>query len=58
VLIVNDVSGGQVFGRADNTVTVLTADGSVTELPPGSKDAVAAGIWTTIASQLPRPPQG
>ena len=36
-----------MFGRADNAVTVLAADGSVTELPPGSKDAVAAGIWTT-----------
>ena len=30
------------------------ADGTVTELPHGSKDAVAAGIWTGIASQLPR----
>jgi phosphopantothenoylcysteine decarboxylase / phosphopantothenate---cysteine ligase len=58
VLVVNDVSGGQVFGRADNTVTVLAADGSVTELPYGSKDAVAAGIWTTIASHLPPSPQG
>ena len=43
LLVVNDVSGGQVFGRADNAVTVLAADGSVTELPAGSKDAVAAG---------------
>ena len=54
LLVVNDVSGGQVFGRADNAVTVLAADGSVTELPPGSKNAVAAGVWTTIAAQLPR----
>src|SRR3954471_5311821 len=57
LLVVNDVSGGQVFGRADNAVTVLAADGSVTELPQDSKDAVAAGIWATIASQLPRPSQ-
>jgi phosphopantothenoylcysteine decarboxylase/phosphopantothenate--cysteine ligase len=57
LLVVNDVSGGQVFGRADNAVTVLAADGSVTELPQDSKDAVAAGIWGTIASQLPRVPQ-
>lgn len=54
LLVVNDVSGGRVFGRADNAVTVLAADGSVTELPPGSKDAVAAGIWTTLAARLPR----
>jgi phosphopantothenoylcysteine decarboxylase/phosphopantothenate--cysteine ligase len=53
LLVVNDVSGGQVFGRPDNAVVVLAADGGVTELPPGSKDAVAAGIWTTVAARLP-----
>jgi phosphopantothenoylcysteine decarboxylase / phosphopantothenate---cysteine ligase len=58
LLVVNDVSGGQVFGRADNTVTVLTADGAVAEVPWGSKDAVAAGIWATIAPHISRPPQG
>jgi phosphopantothenoylcysteine decarboxylase/phosphopantothenate--cysteine ligase len=52
VLVVNDVSAGQVFGRADNTVVVLAADGSVTEVPPGSKDAVAAGIWATVVPRL------
>jgi phosphopantothenoylcysteine decarboxylase/phosphopantothenate--cysteine ligase len=57
LLVVNDVSGGQVFGRADNTVTVLTADGAVAEVPWGSKDAVAAGIWATIALHISRPPQ-
>ena len=45
LLVVNDVSGGQVFGRAENAVVVLAADGAATEVPPGSKDAVAAGIW-------------
>src|SRR3954466_12131469 len=54
LLVVNDVSGGQVFGRSDNTVTVLAADGAVTELPQATKDAVAAGIWGTIAAQLSR----
>ncbi|TQN43254.1 phosphopantothenate-cysteine ligase /phosphopantothenoylcysteine decarboxylase [Blastococcus colisei] len=53
LLVVNDVSAGQVFGRADNTVVVLAADGSATEVPRGSKDAVAAGIWATIAPRLP-----
>jgi phosphopantothenoylcysteine decarboxylase / phosphopantothenate---cysteine ligase len=56
LLVVNDVSGGQVFGRPENAATVLGADGSVAELPRGSKDAVAAGIWNSIASQLPRRP--
>jgi phosphopantothenoylcysteine decarboxylase/phosphopantothenate--cysteine ligase len=57
LLVVNDVSDGQVFGRAENAVTVLAADGAVTVLPHDSKDAVAAGIWATIASQLSRDPQ-
>jgi phosphopantothenoylcysteine decarboxylase/phosphopantothenate--cysteine ligase len=58
LLVVNDVSDGRVFGRPDNAVTVLAADGSATELPSGSKDDVAAGIWATIASQLPRSSRG
>jgi phosphopantothenoylcysteine decarboxylase/phosphopantothenate--cysteine ligase len=55
LLVVNDVSEGRVFGRAENAVTVLAADGSATDIPHGSKDAVAAGIWGTIVSQLPQP---
>jgi phosphopantothenoylcysteine decarboxylase/phosphopantothenate--cysteine ligase len=51
-LVVNDVSAGQVFGRSDNTVVVLAADGSATEVPTGSKDAVAAGIWASVAAAL------
>jgi phosphopantothenoylcysteine decarboxylase/phosphopantothenate--cysteine ligase len=53
LLVVNDVSAGQVFGAADNAVVVLGADGSTTEVPRGSKDAVAAGIWSAVAARLP-----
>ncbi|SOE03285.1 bifunctional phosphopantothenoylcysteine decarboxylase/phosphopantothenate--cysteine ligase CoaBC [Blastococcus haudaquaticus] len=56
LLVVNDVSAGQVFGRSENSVVVLAADGSAAAVPHGSKDAVAAGIWTTITPQLPPPP--
>jgi phosphopantothenoylcysteine decarboxylase/phosphopantothenate--cysteine ligase len=56
-LVTNDVSAGQVFGRAENAAVVLAADGTATEVPHGSKDAVAAGIWATIAPHMPRPPQ-
>jgi len=52
LLVVNDVSGGRVFGRAENAAVVLAADGAVTELPEGSKDAVAAGIWDVVAARL------
>ncbi|MCF6508193.1 bifunctional phosphopantothenoylcysteine decarboxylase/phosphopantothenate--cysteine ligase CoaBC [Blastococcus sp. MG754426] len=55
LLVVNDVSAGQVFGRPDNAVVVLAADGAVTEVPRGSKDAVAAGIWTAVAARLGGP---
>ncbi|RBY93798.1 bifunctional phosphopantothenoylcysteine decarboxylase/phosphopantothenate--cysteine ligase CoaBC [Blastococcus sp. TF02-8] len=58
VLVVNDVSAGQVFGRAENAVVVLGADGSVTEVPKGSKDAVAAGVWTAVAGRLDPPAEG
>jgi phosphopantothenoylcysteine decarboxylase/phosphopantothenate--cysteine ligase len=52
LLVVNDVSAGQVFGAAENTVVVLGADGTVTEVPRGTKDAVAAGIWAAVAARL------
>ncbi|SEO95143.1 bifunctional phosphopantothenoylcysteine decarboxylase/phosphopantothenate--cysteine ligase CoaBC [Trujillonella endophytica] len=48
LLVVNDVSDGRVFGKPDNAAVVLGSDGSTTELPAGSKDAVAAGIWAAV----------
>jgi phosphopantothenoylcysteine decarboxylase / phosphopantothenate---cysteine ligase len=57
LLVVNDVSGGQVFGRPENAVVVLAADGPATEVPHGSKDAVAAGIWATVAPRLSGSPR-
>ncbi|WP_138758820.1 bifunctional phosphopantothenoylcysteine decarboxylase/phosphopantothenate--cysteine ligase CoaBC [Modestobacter altitudinis] len=50
LLVVNDVSAGQVFGRADNEVTVLAADGTVTPVPAAPKDVVAAGIWDAVTA--------
>jgi phosphopantothenoylcysteine decarboxylase / phosphopantothenate---cysteine ligase len=55
VLVVNDVSAGQVFGREENAVVVLTADGAATEVPSGSKDAVAAQIWASVVPLLSDP---
>jgi phosphopantothenoylcysteine decarboxylase / phosphopantothenate---cysteine ligase len=52
LLVVNDVSAGQVFGSAENAVVVLSADGVVTDVPRDGKDAVSAGIWTAIAQRL------
>ncbi len=52
LLVVNDVSAGQVFGRPDNAVVVLAGDGSAIEVPRGSKDVVAAGIWAAVTARL------
>ncbi|MGX5657064.1 bifunctional phosphopantothenoylcysteine decarboxylase/phosphopantothenate--cysteine ligase CoaBC [Geodermatophilus nigrescens] len=55
LLVVNDVSGGGVFGRPDNAAVVLAADGTATDVPHGSKDAVAAAVWRAITPRLGRP---
>ncbi|MCZ2812828.1 bifunctional phosphopantothenoylcysteine decarboxylase/phosphopantothenate--cysteine ligase CoaBC [Modestobacter sp. VKM Ac-2979] len=56
LLVVNDVSAGRVFGRSENEVTVLAADGTATAVPAGRKDAVAAAIWDVVAGRVaPQP---
>jgi phosphopantothenoylcysteine decarboxylase/phosphopantothenate--cysteine ligase len=52
LLVVNDVSGGAVFGSRDNEAVVLGADGSVTEVPRGSKTALAHVIWDEVVARL------
>jgi len=50
LLVVNDVSGGAVFGRARNAVTVLTARGDARTVPEGTKEAVSDAVWDEVAS--------
>ena len=52
LLVVNDVSGGAVFGSPENEAVVLGADGSATQVPRGSKTALAHVIWDEVASRL------
>ena len=52
LLVVNDVSGGAVFGSAENEAVVLGADGSATEVPRGSKTALAHVIWDEVVARL------
>ncbi|HCB06892.1 MAG TPA: bifunctional phosphopantothenoylcysteine decarboxylase/phosphopantothenate--cysteine ligase CoaBC [Nocardioides bacterium] len=52
LLVVNDVSGGAVFGSPDNEAVVLGADGTATEVPHGSKTALAHVIWDEVAHRL------
>lgn len=52
LLVVNDVSGGAVFGSADNEAVVLGADGSAFEVPHGSKSALAHVIWDEVSRRF------
>ncbi|GAA5153350.1 bifunctional phosphopantothenoylcysteine decarboxylase/phosphopantothenate--cysteine ligase CoaBC [Nocardioides marinquilinus] len=52
LLVVNDVSGGAVFGRDDNEAVVLGADGSAVEVPHGSKTRLAHAIWDQVVPRL------
>jgi phosphopantothenoylcysteine decarboxylase/phosphopantothenate--cysteine ligase len=51
-LVVNDVSGGAVFGQPDNAATIVGADGSETVVPHGPKAVLAAAICDVVARRL------
>ena len=53
LLVVNDVSGGAVFGSADNEAVILGADGATVDVPRGSKSALAHVIWDEVTRRLP-----
>jgi phosphopantothenoylcysteine decarboxylase/phosphopantothenate--cysteine ligase len=48
LLVLNDVSGGSVFGRPDNEVHLLTADGAVDGPRAGTKAQVAHAVWDRV----------
>ena len=52
LLVVNDVSGGAVFGSPDNEAVILGADGEATDVPRGSKTAVADAIWDRVVRRF------
>ena len=52
LLVVNDVSGGAVFGSSDNAAVILGADGTSVEVPRGAKSALAQVIWDQAAARL------
>ncbi|HEY9562493.1 MAG TPA: bifunctional phosphopantothenoylcysteine decarboxylase/phosphopantothenate--cysteine ligase CoaBC [Nocardioides sp.] len=52
LLVVNDVSGGAVFGSPENEAVILSADGTSTPVPRGTKAAVAHAIWDRAARLL------
>jgi phosphopantothenoylcysteine decarboxylase/phosphopantothenate--cysteine ligase len=52
LLVVNPVGNGLGFGTIDNEAVVYGADGSVTQIPRGPKDALADVVWDLVAARL------
>jgi phosphopantothenoylcysteine decarboxylase/phosphopantothenate--cysteine ligase len=50
--VVNDVSGGKVFGSTDNVAVVLDREGAATPVPHGSKSALAHVVWDLVVARL------
>jgi phosphopantothenoylcysteine decarboxylase/phosphopantothenate--cysteine ligase len=55
LLVVNDVSGGKVFGSPENEAVILDAAGAATPVPRGSKSALAHVVWDRVATLLDPP---
>jgi phosphopantothenoylcysteine decarboxylase/phosphopantothenate--cysteine ligase len=52
LIVVNEVGVDKVFGQDTNAVTVLGADGSVTEITEAGKEDIADAIWDLVAARL------
>jgi phosphopantothenoylcysteine decarboxylase / phosphopantothenate---cysteine ligase len=52
LLVVNPVGDGRGFGAGDNEATVYGADGTVTHIPRGPKEALADAVWDLVAANL------
>lgn len=52
LLMCNDVSGGATFGAEDNVGWILDSDGTVDDVPHGSKHAVAAQILDAVSRRV------
>jgi phosphopantothenoylcysteine decarboxylase/phosphopantothenate--cysteine ligase len=55
LLVVNDVSGGGVFGSDDNQAVILSSGGDETKVEHGSKRDLAHVIWDHVRQILPEP---
>ena len=53
LLVVNQVGSGLAFGTSDNAAIILGADGTVTEVPRGPKEALADVVWDMVLTRLP-----
>ena len=52
LLVVNEVGERRAFDTPDNAATILEREGGATEVPLGSKDALAHVVWDLVAARL------
>jgi phosphopantothenoylcysteine decarboxylase / phosphopantothenate---cysteine ligase len=52
LLVVNPVGSGLGFGTPDNEAVVFGADGTVTRIPRGPKEALANVVWDLVVVNL------
>jgi phosphopantothenoylcysteine decarboxylase / phosphopantothenate---cysteine ligase len=52
LLVVNPVGAGLGFGTPDNEAVVYGADGTVTPIPRGPKEALADVVWDLVVARL------
>jgi phosphopantothenoylcysteine decarboxylase/phosphopantothenate--cysteine ligase len=55
LLVVNEVGERRAFGTEDNESVVLGADGSVTEVSRGPKEALADAVWDLVVARWQGP---
>ena len=53
LVVLNDVSGGAVFGATENSITIYDESGAVDALVHTSKESVADAVWDAVAARLP-----
>ena len=53
LLVINDVSGGLVFGSLKNGALIAAADGEFIDIPYGSKDTLAHAVLNAIVKRIP-----
>ncbi|WP_030144990.1 bifunctional phosphopantothenoylcysteine decarboxylase/phosphopantothenate--cysteine ligase CoaBC [Spirillospora albida] len=52
LLVVNQVGENLTFGSPDNEAVVLGADGTSTDVPHGTKEALAGVVWDLVNARL------
>ena len=52
LLVVNDVSGGAVFGQDETQAVILSVEGDETTVPRGSKTDLAHAVWDQVTARF------